>query len=166
MRTLSALLHFVQPPVEAVTFDPNELHINGKRVLDWYTNYLLDHESEFTDLGWVAGLQVNFDTPQIIQTTPGVQHLCSGISFGAELVCDRLERLVGISGTGFFNWNLQQITFPPGVTIKTDAVPTDFSQWSPRSDENKRPSGFIEIHIEATANSFQRVDNVLNLEIL
>lgn len=165
-RQISISLQFVEQPTEPVTFTVETLKINNKRVLDWYTNHLLDHEEELTEFGWTAGISVVFDSPQMVEIEPGKAYLCSGISFGAELICDKLERLVGISGTGFFNWNSQQATFPPGATIRTDAVPTDFSQWSPRTDENRPPSGFIEFRIMATASVFQRVDDALNLGIL
>lgn len=156
-------LQFAQQPTTPVNFDANELHIGGKRVLDWYTNYLIDNEDKFTEFGWCAGVDVVFDQPQVIQIKESIEHLCTGISFEAELLCQKLERLVGISGTGFLNWNSQQVTFPPGSTITTDGVPTDFSQWTPRSDINRPPSGFVEVHIEATANSFQRVADALDL---
>lgn len=165
-RRITVQLHFAEPPANPVNFDANVLRINGNRVLDWYTNYLLDHEEEFKEFGWVAGVHVDFASPQIIETEPGVEHLCSAVSFGAERVCERLERLVGISGTGFLNWNSRQATFAPGSTIFTEGVSTDFSQWSPRSDENRPPSGFIDVHIEATAPAFQRISSVVDLGTL
>jgi hypothetical protein len=53
----------------------------------------------------------------------------------------------------------------PGIAFEND-VPADFSKWSPRSDENRHPSGFIEIHIEATAEIFKRVDGAIDLGTL
>lgn len=165
-RSITVQLHFAKEPVVPIKFDANALLINGKKVLDWYTNFLLDHEHEFTDFGWIAGIDVMFDEPRYIKTQPDIECLCTGISFCAERVCDQLERLVGINGIGFLNWNSQQITFPPGSTITTEKVPADFSQWAPRSDSNRRPSGFIEMHIEATAMTFERIADTINLASL
>jgi len=163
---ISVTLHFAEPPAEPIAFSADQLKINDKRVLDWFTNYLLDHGGEITDLGWVVDVAAVFDTPQIVEIKPGTEHLCVAVSFKAERVCDKLERLVGIGGAGFFNWNSKQATFPPGATIKTDAVPTDFTQWKPRSEETRQSSGFIEIHLTASASNFERVEDALNLDTL
>jgi len=165
-KHISVQLHFVEQPSVPAVFDVGELRINGKRVLDWYTNYLLDHEAEFTEFGWTAGVQITFETHQLVQTDPNTELLCSGMSFCAELVLEKLERLVGINGTGFFNWNTKEATFPAGSTIMTDGVSMDFSQWVPRNDEKWKPSGFIEIHLCATSLLFERVENVIGLDIL
>lgn len=163
---ISVSLHFAEPSAEPVILFADQLKINNKRVLDWFTNYLLDHEGEITDLGWVVDGVAEFDTPQIVEIQSGIERLCTAISFKAERVCDKLERLVGINGTGFFNWNSKQATFPPGATITTDAVPTDFTQWKPRSEGTRQPSGFIEIHLTARSSNFERVEDALNLDAL
>lgn len=163
-RQLAVSLKFVEQPTEPVGFSPQILKINKKRVLDWYTNYLLDHENEFNEFGWVADLTVTFDTPQLAELQPGFEVLCQGISFKAERVQDKLQRLVGLNGTGFYNWNSQIATFPPGTTIQTDPVPTDdFSSWSPRSDEKMPPSGFIDFHMNVTQQTFEYVTDALDL---
>ncbi len=163
---ISISLHFAEPPIEPVVFAADQLMINGKRVLDWFTNYLLDHEGEITELGWIVDVAAEFDELQVVRIRPDVEYLCSAISFKAERVCDKLERLVGISGTGFFNWNSKQATFPPGAAILSDAVPTDFTQWTPRAEGARQPSGFIDIHLIAHSSSFERIEDALKLEAL
>ena len=163
---IAVTLFFAELPAEPVVFSADHLRIDNKRVLDWFTNYLLDHDREITDFGWVVDLTVTFETPQMVEIKPGIERLCAAVSFKAERVCDKLERFVGISGTGFFNWNSKQATFPPGTTIVTDLVPTDFTQWKPRSDEARQPSGFIEIHLTACTVSFARVEDALKLDAL
>jgi hypothetical protein len=163
---ISVSLHFAEPPAELVVFSADQLKINNKRVLDWFTNYLLDHAGAVAGFGWVVDVDAVFDTPQIVEIKPGIERLCIGASFKAERVCDKLERLVGINGTGFFNWNSKQATFPPGATITTDAVPMDFTQWTPRSEGIRQPSGFIECHFTACASNFERVEDALNLDAL
>lgn len=163
---LSVSLHFVDEPTAPVIFTVDNLLIDKKRVLDWFTNYLNDHAPDASQFGWIVDLAVVFDTPQILEIDTGEKHLCSAISFKAERVCVKLERLVGISGTGFFNWHSNQLTFPPGATITTAAVPTDFTQWTPRSDAPRQPSGFIDFHIVASQAEFERVDDAPNLDAL
>lgn len=84
----------------------------------------------------------------------------------AERVCDKLERLVGISGTGFFDWNAKQATFPPNTRIVSDDVPMDFSLWKARTDRAKEPTGFIEVRIEGRSVQFERVTDAIELDKL
>jgi hypothetical protein len=163
---ISVTLQFAEPPPTPISFRAEDLKISNKKILDWFTNYLLDHEFEIEGLGWVVELAVVFDVPQTVEIRPGEHYLCVAIGFNAERVCEKRERLVGISGTGFFNWNSQQVTFPPGATIATDGVPTDFNQWSPRSDGVRKPSGFLEFHLEARAVAFARVADAIELDKL
>lgn len=163
---ISVSLHFAKTQAEPLAFFADQLKINNKRVLDWFTNYLLDHEGDITEFGWVVNVAAEFDTPQVVEIKSGIERLCIAISFKAERVCDKLERLVGINGTGFFNWNSKQATFPPGASIMTDAVPTDFTQWKPRSEGTRQPSGFIEVHLTGRASNFERVEDALNLGVL
>lgn len=163
---ISVTLHFEKDPGVPVHFSADELRIEGKKVLDWFTNHLLDQQNEITELGWVVDFAVVFDEVQSVEISAGVEYLCKAISFKAERVCDELERLVGVSGTGFFNWNASQATFPPATTIRTEAVPIDFSQWLPRSGSAKPPSGFVEMHLFAHQSQFERVQDAIELDKL
>ena len=163
---LIVTLHFEEPPASPVSFRAEELKIRGHKVLDWFTNYLLNHESDSEELGWVVDIATVFDVPQLVEVRSDAAYRCIAISFKAERICQKLQRLVGISGTGFYNWNSKQLTFPPGATISSDAVPTDFSQWEPRTDEAKQPNGFIEVHLVVRAIGFARIENAIELDVL
>ncbi len=163
---ISVTLRFSVDPSDPVHFHAENLTIGGKRVIDWFTNYLLNKEREITELGWVVGIGVAFDEPQSISIRPGETHLCKAIEFMAERVCDRFERLVGVSGTGFFDWNAKQATFPPGTTIQTDRVPMDFTQWQPRSDVVRVSSGFMNFQLTLQAVQFERIPDAIDLDVL
>ncbi len=163
---ISVSLHFAHEPVNAVHFSAETLTIRGKKVLDWFTNYLLDKNDEITEFGWVVDITVEFDEPQLVSVRADEEYLCNAISFMAERVCDKYERLVGISGTGFLNWNSQKMTIPPGSQILTDTVPMDFSQWQPRTDSPKRLSGFLEIRLVGRSVQFEKIPNVIELDQL
>jgi hypothetical protein len=163
---ISVSLHFANEPSTPVHFNAEDLTIRGKKVLDWFTNYLLDNEPETKEFGWVVDIAVEFDSPQYVSIRSGCEHLCTAISFMAERVCDKLERLVGISGTGFFDWNSRRATFAPNTQIVSDAVPMDFSQWKPRTDQAKEPNGFLEIRLEARSVQFERIPDVIKLDQL
>ena len=109
---------------------------------------------------------VEFDAPQLVAVRADEEYLCNAISFMAERVCDKFERLVGISGTGFLNWNSKQATIPPGAQIQSDAVPMDFSQWQPRTDHPREPSGFLEIRLEGRSVQFERIPDAIELDRL
>ena len=162
---ISVTLQFAKQPAEPVHFNAHDLTIGGKKVLDWFTNYLLGKQNDITGLGWVVNISAVFDKPQIVCVGLGSEHVCTAISFAAERVCDRLELLVGLSGTGFFDWNAKQATFPPGSEIRSLA-PLDFSQWRPRVENAKSPSGFMEIRIEAHRVQFSRIPEALKLDML
>lgn len=158
-------LHFAQEPTEAPPFNVHDVTIQGKKVIDWFTNYLLDHQDEITEFGWL-GIQVDFNVSQRVAVRDGMEHICTAITFGAERICDKRERTVGIIGSGFFNWQTKQATFPPGATIGTDAVPTDFTQWQPRTALPKEPTGFLEFHLTARSAQFARIPDAIALDLL
>ena len=162
---IKVTLHHAVEPSGSVDFRAEELTINGKRVLDWFTNYLLDHDGEIQGQGWVVDLAAVFDEPQVVAKIDGTSYVCSAISFSAERVCEQLEHFVGISGAGFYNWQTKQATFPPNTQIVSDAVPVDFSQWSPRT-QRASPSGFIEVTLTANQANFERVQDVPSLDLL
>lgn len=161
---LSLQLFFANPDEAAIDFSTEQPRIDNKRILDGFTNYVLDHESEYSGVGWIVNLEAVFDVPQVVEVKPGVERLCTAVAFKAERVCEQLEYRVGMNAEGFFNWNTSQATFPPGVVITTDSVPTDFTQWQPRCDETWTKSGFLELHVTAKGSSFIRVADALDLD--
>ncbi len=101
---VSSILHFEKNPDPQITFNANDIKIKGKRVLDWFTNYLIQREKVVSkEFGWVINISITFDELQSVEIRPSVEYLCSAISFQAERICDKRERLVGVSGEGFFN---------------------------------------------------------------
>lgn len=163
---IAVSLDFVDTPTESVQFSADRLTIQGKKVLDWFTNYLLDNDDTIAGYGWVINITVQFDEPQTVLVRPCEEYLCTAISFSAERVCDKLERLVGISGTGFFDWNSKSATFPPGAEIATEPVPMDFSQWRQRTEGTASPTGFLEVKLEARNVQFERVLDAIELDKL
>lgn len=162
---LGLTLHYVNEPSQPVHFDAGEITISGKKVIDWFKNYLLDNTADVTGFGWVVSFRGTFNEPQSVMVRQGEEYLCSAISFMAERVCDQLERYVGISGTGFYNWLENQATFPPNTQIRTDGVPMDFTLWQPRSVQQPQPTGFLEVKLEAYS-SFERVPDAIHLDTL
>lgn len=162
---ISVTLHYVNEPLQPVHFDAAEITIAGKKVIDWFKNYLLDNTEDVTGFGWVVGIRGTFNEPQTVVVREGEEYQCSAISFGAERVCDQLERYVGISGTGFYNWLEKQATFPPGTEIHTNAVPMDFAQWQPRGSQQKPATGFLEVKLVAHS-VFERVPDAIQLDKL
>ena len=162
---LSLSLHFVNEPAQPVHFDAENVTIAGKRVIDWFTNYLLDNTAEVSGFGWVVNFRGVFDKPQTVAVRAGEEYQCSAISFAAERVCQQLERYVGISGTGFYSWLEQKATFPPGTQILMDAVPMDFAQWQPRGSEQRPTTGFLEVKLEVHS-MFDRIPDAIQLDAL
>jgi hypothetical protein len=153
----------VDEPTAPVLFDADALTINGKRILDWFTNHLLAEEENIVCFGWVVGIGVEFSTPQTVQMESDVSYLCRAIEFHAERVCEKFERVVAVSGTGFYDWNAKQASFPPDVAIETEPVPMDFSKWTPVTDVAKPPPGFMNIHLITSAMQFEHIVDAIDL---
>lgn len=162
---IAVTLHYVSEPMQPVHFDAGEITISGKKVIDWFTNYLLDNTADVTGLGWVVNFRGVFNEPQTVRVREGEEYQCSAISFAAERVCQQLERYVGISGTGFYSWLEQKATFPPGTQILMDAVPMDFAQWQPRGSEQRPTTGFLEVKLEVHS-MLDRVADAIQLDAL
>jgi hypothetical protein len=164
--SIKVWLHFSEKPDEAIEFVVEELRIGDKRVFDGITNLLIEQAGQVEDPTESIALTVTFDTPQFVMIRPGVQRYCDAISVHAERMVERLEYRVGMTADGFFDWNRGELTIPPGAVIATDAVPTDFSLWQPRSDDTWKAPGFMEMHLEASIRWFNRVENAIDLDKL
>ena len=164
-REILISLYFTDPAQKIDNFNSDQLKINNKLVIHGITNYLADHEHEYTGLGWIVDLAAVFDEPRLVEISPGIERLCNAISFKVERVMTQLEYRVGVASDGFFNWNSREATFAPGSKFVTEPVPTDLSLWKPRSDKTWPKSGFIEFHLETTSK-FERIDGALDLECL
>jgi hypothetical protein len=161
---VSVTLRFVNEPATPVSFRADTITIGGKRILDWFTNYLVRHEEEFKGFGWIVGIGVEFSKPQMVEVEPGVTHLCRAIEFGAERLCEKFERVVAVSGTGFYDWNSKMARFPPGTTIETEPVCMDFTQWTPVTDGRDIPPGFMNIEMVTRSIQFEDIPDAIDLE--
>lgn len=160
-------LDFVEKPKEPVSFKGENVRVGGSRVLDWFTNYLLEHHKLEDKLGWVVGVGVQFDQNQNVEIAPGQNFLCKGISFYALRAVAKKKRFVGINGTGFFDWQKNKATLPAQDNIKTDAVETDFMKWEDRQDDHDAlEGGFLNIKIVGFNEQFKLVGDMIELEKL
>ena len=124
---------FLEPPMpENMQYSLEDVKIDGKRIIDWYTNILLSEGPLIMDDGWIAEKNINFSSNQSILVAGNI-YLCKGISFHAHRVREKFQKLAGIGGQGFFDWNLKSVTLAPGDMV-SDAVTLDFTQWSPQSE--------------------------------
>jgi len=147
-------------------FVVEELKIDGKRVIDGITNYLLKHEEVMSGENEIVHLTAKFDRPQVVEIEPGVERVCESISFRVERVTNQLECRVGMRADGFFDWNNREVTVPPGGVIATEPVPTDFTKWNPRSDGSWKTANFIEMHLEISERWFDFVEDAIDLDKL
>jgi hypothetical protein len=158
-------LHF-QKPEPQVKLDLREVSIGKKKLVDWFTNYLVDHDQEYKEqVGWIVELPVKFSKAQVVEVGGDLTRLCVGITFKAERLEQQLEHFVGLQGDGFFDWQSGEGKFAPGSQVITDSVPTDFSLWTPRSSAKQVYVPFIEIKLE-TRSHLQRVPDAIDLAAL
>lgn len=164
-ESVSLTLLFREPPEHKVEFDAGTVAIDGRKLIDWFVNYLDDHHKTETELGPVVGVRCSFETDQRVRVSEDESYLCSGVEFHAWRGLMRKERFVGMNGTGLFDWQQSKVTVPPKATITGDAVPTDFEQWDDRDMSREDNAGFLQITIVAH-NALQRAENPIALDKL
>ncbi len=57
---ISLDLLFVTKPEQAIIFDIQDVKIDNKKVIDWFTNYLIITHNTEKNLGWIVGLSVDY----------------------------------------------------------------------------------------------------------
>jgi len=163
---LSLSLVFVDEPDHKILFSAQDVRIHGKRIIDWFTNYLIEKHPAETKLGWVVDISGEFDNHQLVEVSDGENYLCKGLIFRANRGMTKKQFFVGIKGTGFFDWQKSQATIPPNSQVVTDGVPMDFTQWEERESEEKEEAGFLIVKIIAHSMQFSTIDDVIDLDLL
>jgi len=145
---------FVPEEKDALNFKVEDLRIDGRLVINWFKNYLLNLRPEPDHDGWSAGVSFRFDSPQLVDLGGQRQCACAAVSFRADRIMDRRQRLVGLSAEGFYNWSSGLATFPPEEEIHTEGVPADISKWEPWNPRLRSPTDFLEVRLEISLRQF------------
>jgi hypothetical protein len=117
-KQIAIQLHFVTEPKIAIRFAAEDVAINGKRVIDWFKNYLITNHRDEMREGWVVNGHIHFKTTQKVSINAD-EYECSGLSFSALRACEHKMNTVGWSGTGFYDWQSRQPSLPPRTTLTT-----------------------------------------------
>ena len=163
---ISITLQFKNEPNEPVNFDAKELSIGGKKVIDWFTNYLIDNHLQEKKLGLVVGLEVKFEKNQVINLGDGQKFECTGLLLGAERTVDKRRKFIGINGTGFLDWQKQQVMYPAGAILTSETVGIDFNDWEVRDSDEIEANGLIHISLTAFDSQFEYVNNPIALDLI
>lgn len=162
-ESISLTLLFREEPEHSIDFDAGTVAISGKRIIDWFINYLDENHQTETKLGWVVGVRCDFDADQLVEVREGEHYLCKGVEFHAKRGLMEKERFVGVNGTGLFDWQQSRVTVPPKTTITGDAVPTDFAKWDDRTSDRGDNPGFLQVRIVAH-NALARANDPIPLD--
>jgi len=165
-QSISLSIHSVEGAAPIDSFKADEVKLGGKRIIDWISNFILDHEVEVTQDGWQLETAVVFREPQVLAISSEEERLCAAITFKAWRHTRELQYRVGLSGEGFLNWHTKMATFPPGTQLVMDPVPMDFSQWEPRDRARRAPGGFVDVFLEGCTVGFERVPDAVALHEL
>lgn len=163
-KTLSIQAEPQGPGTGTIEAPPEDLLVEGKRVLDWFTNYLLKLGHNDKTLGWVVSFQLIFEPPINLSIKDNPSIPCKSISFFAERECREHERFVPLTAEAFLDWHTKSVSIPPNTTISTGAVTTDFHDWPLKNPAETRRSCFIPITLELHEQSFQHVEDAPDLE--
>jgi len=160
---VSIQLHFSTPPIKPVIFDARDLKIYNKSVLDWFTNYLLKEHPDEKKEGWIVGVIAEFEKPHKVQINSSQSYECTGIEFHAERVKDKREKFVGMSGTGFYDWQKEQVSMPKETTISSHGIPIDFHNWPTRASDEFENNGFLQGKLSASMVQFEFTEDVIDI---
>jgi hypothetical protein len=151
---------------EPFSFSIEELKINNQLLLDWFKNYLLDNHNNEIGEGW-HGVEIEFENKQFISISDTVNVECSGVKFEALRTCQRKEKLVGLSGDAFFDWQNNQVKFPAGTELVTHAVDMyAISMWADRQLDRDVAGEFFQIKLVMSMKQFVKLDDVISLDTL
>lgn len=162
---ISLQLNYVDGPDGKPPFDVTSVRIKGSRVLDWFTNYLLENHPSETEAGWIVGLAIDFSEPQDVDLGSGVTVKCSGLELHAERVMQLKKKFVGITGTGFYDWQAKTATFAQGSEIASSAVTTDFNAWEDAHDAAESLGSFT-FKLIVSMKQFEHVPGVVDISAL
>jgi len=163
---ISLRLLFTEEPDRPIKFEAQNVRIGSKKVLDWFTNYLISNVTCENKLGWVVGVGIEFENFQNINIDDKENYICKGIDFHAKRSLAKKQKFVGINGAGFFDWQRSKATLPAQDNIRTDVVETNFMEWEDRHTDEFEKSGFLSIKIVGHLSQFVLVQNAIDLESL
>lgn len=165
-KQISITLLYIDGAEGKPSFKVEDVKIKGARVLDWFTNYLLKNHPTEHKTGWVVGVGIEFDSPQLVSTSNTTSYICKGIEFHAERAIMHKQKFVGLHGSGFYDWQSKAATFVPDDKIATSPVPTDFDQWESANSDEENKSGLLEIKLIVSMKQFDQVADVVDLETI
>lgn len=163
---IALIIDWASIPEEEINFAADEVTISGKNVLAWFTNYLLKNHPAEDKEGWLVNIGVKFKTPQTVCINKDKCYECRGLAFHALRIRDKKERLVGWSGTGFYDWQTSKLSVPPKANLKSYAVPVNFLEWDDRRNDEINDGCLLVIKIIAHNVQFEKVDDVIDLDKL
>lgn len=159
--------HPADPHVPEPQVAPNQLLVNGGRVIDWFTNHLLKEGPKDESTGWVVNFQLVFEPPIPVVCEPEAKALlCKAISFHAERECLEYERFVPLAAEALVDWHAKKATIPPNTTVRTQDVPMDFHGWDRRKPGVTRTSCLMPVAIQAHEHQFDFIPSAPDLDAL
>jgi len=151
---------------EPLSFEVEALKINNKTLLDWFKNYLLENHKNETCEDWHE-VCIQFENKQFISISDTVSVECVAIQFRALRSCQRKERLVGLSGDAFFDWQNNQIKYPAGAELVSHVIDTHaISTWADRKSVREVAKDFFQFTFVLDSKQFVKIDDVIPLETL
>jgi hypothetical protein len=108
--SLEVTYFFTQPNLEIPGFDPQQVLLDGKKVMDWFENelattYDTTQEPKVT-------LEIKFQTPRPLQVGDKF-HDASGVTVVAHRVVKNMKRWVPLTGDALFDWQKKKTIVPP-----------------------------------------------------
>ena len=165
---IQIVLNFDNPDQKQLSFDPMSISIDNKKIIDWFSNYLLKIQkpTEFLDEGW-HGIELTFKNPQKINLYDDINVNCLSINFKVLKKIDKRQKFIGISGDAFYDWQTGQMSFPAGVELVTDAVSIEeVSKWESKNEKSEFQNEFIYAKIDLVVKQFSYIEDIIEIDKL
>lgn len=150
-------------PIQLSGFTKDSLKINGKKIVDGFCNYMLQHHDSELREGWVE-IEFKFLVPQIV-TVGDLGFPCTGMRFQAERLKEKKVRLVEWHDSGFFDWQRSQMKVPGKTMAESCVVPVNFFEWADRTTDEFDET-MMTIQIVARGIQFEHVTDAIELDKL
>lgn len=146
-----------------IRFKPDDVYIYGKKVIDWYKNYILDNYHPIEEVGEIMGLKITFDQEHIV-TIKGNSFPCKGFLFRANRSMVEKSKSINVAGSGFYDWQKNKIKHHDNSNISISGISLDFHDWPDKKpQDNDKEFGFT---ISAMNRPFEYVHDAIKLEEL
>ncbi len=144
----------------SIKFKASDVLLDGKKVIDWYKNYIVKNYKLSEDIGYAMGVNVKFTDPVNVVVKNRMLEV-QELQFSSLIALDERSKLFQVNGNGFYDWHDKTMKTVDNQGVDVGLIHTDFIKW-PKKRKNtshKEMSFSISSH-----SALEFVDDAIVLE--